>query len=489
MLALMDVQAVPFRAIAIDQRPLHLVTNDQGDYLLLSPNEVGALRAGGLDQTAPRYFDLRSRGFVGSRSAGEARLERAVLHTRKQHVMEGPTLHIFVVTLRCDHACQYCQVSRANIGAPGYDMTPQMAEAGVERVFESPARNLTVEFQGGEPALRFHLVRQIVELVEARNRTEGRSVRFSLVSTLHHLGEDDLEFCRAHAIHISTSIDGPAVIHNGQRPNPTRDSWQRTLHHLKNARRVLGEDGVTALPTISRAALAQPQAVVDAYRDLGFHSIFLRPISPYGFARKTARTIGYSTAQFSKFYEEALDYILTLNRDGVEFVETYAAIALRHILTPFGSGYVDLRSPAGAGFSVLVYNYDGFVYPADEARMAAETGDLRFRLGTVHETLDVLMASPAMTWLATGSVAEELPGCRDCAFVPYCGADPVYHAAIQGDPRGDRSTSAFCARHMALFQLLFRHIADGDEDTLKTFLAWALGKPRRDIVELGHFES
>ncbi len=167
-------------------------------------------------------------------------------------------------------------------------------------------------------------------------------------------------------------------------------------------------------------------------------------------------------------------------------VETYASILLRHILTPFGTGYVDLRSPAGAGLGVLVYNYDGQVYPADEARMAAESGDHRFALGSVHQSFETLMSSPAMRWLATGAIAEQLPGCRTCAFVPFCGADPVYHAAAQGDPIGDRATSDFCVKHMGLFQILFGHLAQGDPETLRTFTAWAFNRARGDIVDAGY---
>ncbi|MNI64089.1 hypothetical protein D3C73_1195070 [compost metagenome] len=158
------------------------------------------------------------------------------------------------------------------------------------------------------------------------------------------------------------------------------------------------------------------------------------------------------------------------------------------MLTPFHSGYMDLRSPAGAGLGVLVYDYDGRVYPADEARMAARTGDDRFAMGRVTDSLDTLMSSPAMRWLATGSVAETLPGCDTCAFVPFCGADPVYHAAAHGDPIGDRAASEFCFKHKSLFTLLFNRLADADASTLTTFLAWAMGKPRGDILAPGHVD-
>jgi His-Xaa-Ser system radical SAM maturase HxsB len=463
-----------------------LVTNARGEYAVLTQSDELALRRGRLGSDHPRYNDLLALGMIDRPGRGGVGLEQAAERTRKAFLADGPALHIFVVTLRCDHACGYCQVSRAATGAAGFDMSWDDARAAIDRVFEAPAQALTVEFQGGEPALRFDMIERIVLEIEQLNALHQRNIRFSLVSTLHHLGEHELTFCRDHQIHISTSIDGPAALHDRQRPNPMRDSFARTVESLARARSVVGHEGVVAMPTLTRAAMADPKAVIDVYRELGFGSIFLRPISPYGFALKTRRAIGYDMAAFVAFYRQALDYLLALNRQGEPMVETYASILLRHIMTPFGSGYVDLRSPAGAGLGVLVYNYDGQVYPADEARMAAETGDTRFALGTVHDSFETLMSSPAMRWLATGAIAEQLPGCADCAFVPFCGADPVYHAAAHGDPIGDRTTSDFCTKHMGLFRILFGHIADGDPDTLHTFTTWAFNRSRDEVVEAGY---
>lgn len=470
------------RTRAIGDQGLSLLTNDLGDFAFLAPAIRSAYERGSLDPASAEYMDLQALGLLGDEPRSSAGLEDAVRRTRKAFLLEGPSLHIFVVTLRCDHSCHYCQVSRAAVDAACFDMSADDAEAALDRVFESPAQALTIEFQGGEPTLRMDLVRRIVASAEARNEQEARDISFTMVTTLHHLSDEDLEFCRDHKIHLSTSIDGPAALHDRHRPNPSHDSHARTVEGLARAREILGHDGIAALPTLTRAALADPRAVIDAYRDLGFASIFLRPVSPYGFAAKTRRVLGYEMADFITFYRQALAYVLELNQAGEAFEETYAAILLRHILTPFHSGYLDLRSPAGAGLGVLVYNYDGLVYPSDEARMAARTGDGRFALGPVTMPLDGLLASPAIAWLRTGAVAEELPGCRDCAYVPYCGADPVHHAIIDGDPIGDRATSEFCQKSLGVFDILFEHLAAGNVETRRTFEAWAFRRPRAEIL-------
>jgi hypothetical protein len=130
---------------------------------------------------------------------------------------------------------------------------------------------------------------------------------------------------------------------------------------------------------------------------------------------------------------------------------------------------------------VLVYNYDGLVYASDESRMLAEMGDRRLCLGTVGTPYKTLLQSEAMKWLLAAGVAESLPGCADCAFLPYCGADPVYALAKQGDPVGHRPTSAFSKKQIGIFRILFRLLHDREPAVLKTFLAWI---SRRSVASM-----
>jgi len=212
--------------------------------------------------------------------------------------------------------------------------------------------------------------------------------------------------------------------------------------------------------------------------DRGFRSIFLRSLSPYGFAVRTRGKTGYFTQEFLEFYREGLAYILELNRRGVDITEVYAKILLTKILTPFPTTFTDLQSPAALGIGAVVYNYDGDVYASDESRMLAEMGDKTFRLGNVHDDpYDRIFRGAGLRSLVAASVNEGLPGCSDCAYQTYCGGDPVFHHATQGDPIGHRPTSAFCERNMAIITDLLRHVASGDRATLHTFWRWVYDRP------------
>tara|TARA_R110001583_G_scaffold157341_1_gene309254 strand:+ start:1691 stop:3208 length:1518 start_codon:yes stop_codon:yes gene_type:complete len=487
--------AFGFRATSYDLMPIrmrHLPYRDQilltscvGDHQIVSSEEYRQLVALQLDQNTHLFKTLRSRHLVCDSDTGPLfEAIEAQNRTRKNHVTEGPALHIFVLTLRCDHRCLYCQVTPQKLSACGFDMDWTTALQALDRVFESSADILTIEFQGGEAALSFDLLRQIVDAAEERALREHRTVRFVMTTTLQLLDILQLEFCRDHVIELSTSLDGPEFLHNANRPNGTGDSWKRTIDAIKRANEICGKEHVSALTTVSRFSLPHARAIIDTYVEAGLETIALRPLSPFGFAVKSARKLGYSAQEFMRFYEEAITYLIELNLQGIQIEETYASLLLTRILTPFPTSYVDLQSPAAAGHNVLVYNYDGGAYVSDEGRMLAEMGDNRFRMGSVNQSLSELHASPAMKIIDINGVAEELSGCRDCAFVPFCGADPVFHVATQGNPTGDRATSEFCRRQTGYFELFFDYIARNDPKEMSVFLSWITRKPLSQLISV-----
>jgi His-Xaa-Ser system radical SAM maturase HxsB len=466
---------LPFRFTRVSSLPHRvLITTETGEYLFVDESVLKPLVDGSLAASDPAYRDLVSKGVIADDAGMAITLRRLAsqYRSKKSFIFQGPTLFIFVVTLRCDHSCHYCQVSRRSENASIFDMTEDTALAAIDRLFESPGSDVTIEFQGGEPLLAFPRVRQIILEIARRAPNSGKSISFSMTTTLHHATPEILAFLKDHSVAISTSIDGPAFLHDRHRPNGARDAHAKTIRALEEARRVLGAHSINALATITRAALEYPEAIVNSYVDAGFRSIFLRPLSAFGFAMRSESKTGYPMHDFVAFYRRALDHIIDLNARGTEIVEVYASTLLTHIMTPHTAGYVDLRSPVGAGLGTLVFNYDGYVYPSDEARMLTETGDPSLRLGAVTDSYHVLISSPVFRLLLEAGIAETQPGCSDCAYLPYCGSDPVASIARRGAPIGHTFQSAHCRKHMALFDLLFAYISEGDPQTLRLFASW-----------------
>lgn len=463
---------LPLRFLRLDDSRC-LVTNLVGEHLVLSFADVQALIRHTLSASSPIYDELKSRHFlIESGSSVSVDLLATKLRTHHRHLADLTGLFLFVTTLRCEHSCRYCQVSRQSDDKQAFDMSHETAERAVEFMFNTPSPTLKVEFQGGEPLLNFPLLQHIVSLVEARNATTNKDIAFVVATNLALLSEEHLAFFRDHRIGVSTSLDGPAELHNRNRPRRGSDSYQRAVDGIRRVRDALGRDSVSALMTTTEASLDAPEAIVDEYVRQGFNSIFLRSLSPYGFAVRTGEVSRYGTTRWLHFYERALRHIVALNRGGTPFREEFATIVLGKMLTPWPSGYVDLRSPAGIGIGALVFNYDGTIYPSDEARMLAEMGDTTFSLGRLGETSwRDAMTSDTLLEPILASMTETAPMCSDCAAQPYCGADPVGHHATQGDFVGFKPASAFCQKQLGVVSLLVRMLED-EPETAEVLRSW-----------------
>lgn len=463
---------LPLRFIALDAER-HVLTNFAGEYVVLPKATTQQFIRHQLDRRTAVYDELKSKHFLMDGDSNVALDLLSVKYRTKQAFLSRFTsLFLFVVSLRCDHSCPYCQVSRQSQDRHAFDMSVESADRAIEFLFHSPSPTLKVEFQGGEPLLNFDLIRHIIERVEDRNQNEGRDIQYVIATNLAFLTDAMLAFCKQHPVLFSTSLDGPRELHNRNRPRPRNDSYERTVDGIQRVREALGPDRIAALMTTTESSLTQLEAIIDEYAQRGFSSIFLRPISPFGFAVKTGMASRYASDDWLEFYRTGLDYILRLNQQGTPFVEEYARLILRKMLTPYATGYVDLQSPAGIGIGCLVFNYDGDIYASDEARMLAETGDKTFRLGNLHEdSFADVMLSDALLQPLGESMAECVPMCTDCGFLPYCGSDPVFHHATQGNVVGFKPTSGFCRKNMGVIRHLIRLLED-DADAAAMLRSW-----------------
>jgi His-Xaa-Ser system radical SAM maturase HxsB len=469
-----ELELLPIRVHYLEGERV-VVTNLVGEWLVLPRRELeSVLRTNSAPPPSPATLAaMRSRHMV--REPGESlplELLAVKLRTRKQRLADLTALHMFVVTLRCEHTCRYCQVSRQSTSQTEFDMTPEIAESSLGLVFQSPSPRLKIEFQGGESLLNFELIRWIVERAIELNKTHQRELGFVIATNLALIDDEMLDFCELYGVELSTSLDGPRELHNHNRRRPGQDSWERAVEGIQRVVDRLGPEKVSALMTTTEASLDQPEAIIDTYVELGLSAIFLRPISPYGFATRLRGGGQYDTDRWLEFYKRGLAHVVELNRSGVPVVEVYAAIIAKKIFTSEDPGYVDLTSPSGIGIGGIVYNYDGGIYASDEGRMLAEMGDDTFRLGTVEDDYrDLLMGDKLLNPLWE-SFTLSVPKCDLCAFEPYCGADPTYHHLVSGDAAGHKTFSSFCRRNTGVFTHLLT-MANDDPFVRDLLWKWA----------------
>lgn len=455
---------LPMRFIPLDESR-YVLTNLCGEYVVLPRAALVDVIEHRLRPDAPLYASLLAKHFIRDDTTTVATdLLGLKYRTKLSRLANFTGLHMFVVTLRCESSCIYCQVSRQTEDKVAFDMTEAAAVKAVDLVFQSPSPHLKIEFQGGEPLLAFDRVRFIVERAEQVNAREQRDLSFVIATNLALLTDEVIDYAERHRIGFSTSLDGPSALHNANRPRRGKNSHELTRAGIKRIHERLGRQWVSALMTTTAASLKQPREIVDEYVDAGLHAVFLRPMSPYGFAAHGGHVNKYGAADWLEFYKTGLQRVLEINRAGYPMREVYTSLILRKILTPQNPGYVDLQSPSGIAISGIIYNYDGSVYASDESRMIAETGDTRFRLGSVDDSYESIVGNDWLLDTLEASLAESAPICSECGFLPYCGVDPIYHYETQRDVVGNKAISGWCHRNMEVFRHVLSKLEDSPED-------------------------
>ena len=99
-------------------------------------------------------------------------------------------------------------------------------------------------------------------------------------------------------------------------------------------------------------------------------------------------------------------------------------------------------------------------------------GDEQFRLGNVHtDSYEQIFGGDLLRTIAASSCVESMPGCADCAFQSYCGADPIFNYATQGDLVGHRPTSDFHKKNLFIIKYLLE-LYQSDPVVRRIFWAW-----------------
>lgn len=466
---------MPFKFHRINSN-LEVLVNEVGDFLLVPTGTAEQIILKKLDkyESPNLYGDLVANFFISEEPYSPLIDVLAIRYRTKKSFLDRFTgLHIFVISLRCEHTCQYCQVSRVTQNKEKYDMSRSHIDKAIIHMMASPNRDVTMEFQGGEALLAFDNVVYAIDKAKELAPKYGKFINYVICTNLALVNEEILAYCKENDVLISTSLDGPKFVHDTNRNKPHASSYDKTIEGIELARKVLGHDRVSALMTTSSFSLDYPVEIVNEYFEKGFQGIFLRNISPYGFALRTDRN-KYPTSEFIKFYKKALGRIIEINKQGHHFTEDFTRILLTKMLTPFNVGFVDMQSPAGLINGVVVFNYDGKVYATDESRMLAEMKDFSFLLGDLDSSTysDIFFGEKAQR-ISKVWANESLAGCSECAFQTYCGADPVHHWATQGDAYGYRPGSSFCQKNMEIIRYLFELMAT-DKEVEAIFKNWLI---------------
>lgn len=416
----------------------YLITNDTGRYMFLTWDEFEKFISWEIVSWDEKFDELIQKWFLKDKNYED----RMVIDFNKKNsfLAYGPTLHIMVVTLRCNHKCRYCHAAAAPVTAKELDMSLETARKVVDTIFCSNAPALTIEFQWGEPLLNWDVIKFTIEYATFKAEQSKKTILFALVSNFSLMDEDKLEYLLHHSVWLSTSLDGNEETHNYNRTFISGNSFDKVTYWIKRINEEYIKRNmptkIGALLTVTRKTFDNYREAIDTYRSLGLTGIFFRPLNPYGFAVNELKTLGYTNDEFMEFYKKSLDYIFELNTQWVDFYESHANIYLQKILTEFDPNYLDARSPCGACIWQVAYNYNWNIYSCDEWRMLARMGDENFQitkmLASWKETYMAMIQSETASSMVQFSTLDGLPWYNQSVFKPYLWVCPINSYKLTG---------------------------------------------------------
>lgn len=445
-----------------------LLTNDIGRHCFLNEQEFNLFLAEELEKDSRTYKYLEENYFIISEDRYKYIGEVAnSLRSAKSYLFSATELHIFVVTNYCNSGCIYCQAQSNSLNT-SKAMDLETARKSVEIALQSPYGRLSFEFQGGEPLSNFEIIKYIVEYTEMRKNE--KIIEYNVVSNLALLTEEMADFFKEYNVSISTSLDGNRDIQCKNRP---LISGQDSFKILEEKAALLSCRSMKfgAIQTTTKYSINKHREIIDAYILMDLNEVFIRPLTPLGVALKKWDEIGYTTDEFIEFYSLCLEYILKLNKEGIEVREGHAKIFLNKIINGFGMNYMELRSPCGASIGQIAYYYDGKIFTCDEGRMVYEMGDDAFCLGNVFtDNYDKLMNSKICRLACKYSILESLPKCFECVYQSFCGVCPVINYALEKDVVTKKYNNYRCRIYAGMLDKMF--ILLKDEDNREVFERW-----------------
>lgn len=436
-----------------------LVVTEQGDWRVLTKKEFGNLTKGKFSgDVGDSGILLRNNNFGGV-------VEKQ--RSRYAHLFRGPSLHIMVPTLRCNLKCHYCHSKAKPENSNGYDMDKKTARRIIDFIFQTPNKNIKIEFQGGEPLLNFEVVKESIEYAGELNQKAKKSLKFALVTNLTKIDDQKIKYLINHGVGLCTSLDGPMEVHDKVRFFcGGGGSYNRVVGWIKT---IKGEYNcpLDALMVTTRRSLRYSKDIVDQYVALGFQKMQIKFLSKLGYAQEAWKDLSYSAEEYLDFWRKTIDYLVELNVGGVKIRESITTYILKKILTDEANIFVDLQSPCGAAISQLAYDHNGDIYTCDEGRQYE-----MFKLGNVATSSykDILTSDGAASIISAST--NDCFLCDACVYKPYCGLCPVCCYAETGTVVPKLAMSDRCKILKGMFDYIFEKLIFSSRHK-EIFIKWA----------------
>ncbi len=303
------------------------------------------------------------------------------------------------ITIDCNLRCVYCfkeKQPRHMSDQTAFDAVVWLIHASVG------ARQLTITFMGGEPLLRFDLIKRLVPFAKRRAAYHRKKIHFSATTNNTLVTDEIVAFWKKWGMGFHCSIDGLPEIQNRNRPTVTGGPSSR-----------LAEEGIRRIFTYQPHVCARCTVVPENvdfvvanfryFRSMGFTNIAMVPGDPQAWE-------AVSNARFEEEFAKVVDLVMEDYRQGTfvrlkgldEFTEVIAQNRPRR------------ETACGAGRGMLLVDVEGGLWPCHRWNKRSHAD---WRIGSIYdgfseearERLDT--RNHASVLVADCDICEAVAGC------------------------------------------------------------------------------
>ncbi len=317
------------------------------------------------------------------------------------------------LTVDCNMRCTYCFKEKQQEIMPdrvAFDAIVWLLHASGD------AEQLYVNFMGGEPLLRFELIKKLVPFGKRRAFQHGKQLQFGVTTNCTLVTDEVVAFWRRWGMGFHTSVDGIPVVQNQNRPLASGAPSSPFVEEA--VPKILGyRSNTTARCTVVPENVALLCENYLYFRTLGYTNIAMVPSDGKDWNEDSIQEFEY---QFFLIADRLIDEMRRGVFINLKGIDNYLKSPKREKRQRF---------QCGAGRGTVLVDVDGNLWPCHRWNRESEGN---WKIGNIYENFNESSRQILEKGCPDHLIQEQ---CDHCLAVDFCsGGCPAENLETHGSP-------------------------------------------------------
>lgn len=337
----------------------------------------------------------------------------------------------------CNLRCRYCYAG--NFQELQIRVMPlPILEKLTKNMLECGAARVEFCWHGGEPLLAGREFYEHALYYQQKYMQPGQHVINAMQSNGTLLTNEWLDFLTSNDMGVGISIDGPASIHDVQRPFADGSgSSSAVIKAIQMWQEKTG--GISVLCVVTKDSVRQPELLFDSLIDFGITSMDFLPCSKISKATGSIFRDGVSPQEYGEFMNRVFDSWWARNDPSIRirFFE--------NVLQGLLGGRPSLCKFTRSCAKFFTFDVDGTVYPCDDY---LGIGDFAYGNIMDLDIHDILVSEKRQRFISL--VEDVAPNCRNCNWFSLCNGGCSFYRYMSRGRFND--VNYYCAARRKIFE-------------------------------------